>query len=87
MFVSKKLNVMRTDTLNTKVEWCNEAFENADAIIYNDRIFYRSYVDSGNSSVYFTSILPLSTNVNINRLTIKYGTPSISTISKTINYS
>lgn len=42
MYVRKKLNVMRTKTLNPGVKWCNEAYENADVIIYGNSFFKKN---------------------------------------------
>ena len=87
MYLPKKVNVMRTNTLNTGIEWCNEAFKHADVIIYNKDNFFKSYVDIAARVACFTLIVPFATALIGERLIVKPDTPNIGYTTKSINYS
>lgn len=84
MYEVKKINVMSTDTLTPGVEWCNEAYENADIIIYSDLIFKKDYIDKTSSSIYFSNFVITPTGFTLSRVLIKKGSNKISYVGKNI---
>lgn len=86
MYESKKINVMRTDTSSPGVDWCNEAYENADIIIYRN-YFLRKVTEGSGNVVNFSSIVVGQTNIGFFQITIKKDTGYISSIYKNISVS
>ena len=84
MFVSKEINVMKTDKLTPGVEWCNEAYENADVIIYDNSYFKREYY-AINGAICFISITVLSGSIIFKRMTINKGVNNINLQDRNIN--
>lgn len=72
MFVSKEINVMKTDTQNPGFEWCKEAAKNADVIEYNNRYYYR--IMSSTKDTWFIHAQFVSTFITISRICINLKT-------------
>ena len=69
MFETKKMNVMRTNTLTPGVEWCNEAFEKADVIVYDNLFFKKEKLEPDNNLIYFLSITIIDLTITFRRIT------------------
>ena len=75
---------MRTKTLNPGVKWCNEAYENADVIIYDNSFFKKEYVTD--SEVYFLFFNVLATSIIFRRIKITKNAGTISYVNQEINF-
>lgn len=86
MHVPKIVNAMSTNTLSPSAEWCNEAYENADIIIYDNSIYWRVFNDINNSNAYFTSLIGYTSSYTIKRIVISKNNSSFTYSSKTIQF-
>ena len=87
MHYEKKINVMRSNVQHPSYDWCKEAYENADVIIWvNNRHYYR--MNEGNdTSAYFVCVIPTNTNVSFHCLRINNVNYNIDYYFNIINYS
>ena len=85
MYESKKMNVMRTNTLTPGVEWCNEAFEKADVIVYDNLFFKKEKLEPNNNSIYFSSITIIDTTITFRRLMVVKNTTRLKLLIRSID--